>query len=591
MEEVKRKLDIVQVISQYVPLKKRGRHFVACCPFHSEKTPSFVVSPELQIYKCFGCGKAGDIFSFVEEYEKIDFHEALESLAKLAGIELVQSFQSSEADQTAKKLIEINTQVAKFYQYILLTHPLGKKALDYVTNRGLKTATIKEFAIGYSPADSRLIANYMTKKGYRPDDLVATGTFGFSQYGQRGLYDRFQDRLVFALKDYRGRILGFSGRSLPGSRPDSAKYINSPETPIYHKGHTVFGLNLTKDAIREQKSVIVVEGEFDLISPYQAGIKNIIALKGTAFTPEQLELLKRYTDTIILGLDSDFAGNAAARRSIELADNLGFDLHVLTLEGRYKDPDEAVTADPDFFKERLKTTLPIWDFLIQSAVDTYGIDTSKGKIQVLDTVMPFLVKINNVVIRSDYFKKLSFILDSSLEAILESAKKYSQPAITPRPIAPVTKNNDSPDRSAKLEYQLLTLILGARHPELVVQKNAAVLPLFKDHRYLAIAKLLSEIDSFSPALCAAKLPPELVALFNDLYLEGTTLDLDSDHRAKEVKKTITQLKIIDLKTRLKNFSREIYLLETKNETAKLKLKEKEYTQLLQELSLLQSAKT
>ena len=350
VEEIKKKLDIVEVINKYVPLKKRGRHYVACCPFHQEKTPSFVVSTELQIYKCFGCGKAGDVFSFVQEYNRIDFREALEDLAKMAGVKLIQSVKMTQEESKKKILYEINREAAKFYHYILTKHSLGKEALEYLHNRELKEDTIKKFMIGFSPKDSRLVVNYLLKKGYKIEEMVATGSFGVSQYNRKQIYDRFQDRVIFPQIDFRERIVGFSGRILPtATNKNLAKYINSPETDVYHKSQMLFGLNLAKEAVKKENWALVVEGELDMISPYQIGMENVVAIKGTALTEDQLHLMSRYTDTIILGLDSDFAGNKASIRSIELAEKMGFEIKVLDLEGKYKDPDEAIKNNPDFF--------------------------------------------------------------------------------------------------------------------------------------------------------------------------------------------------------------------------------------------------
>ena len=395
VDEIKQKLNIVDVINRFLPLKKRGRNHIACCPFHGEKTPSFTVSEELQIFKCFGCGKSGDVFTFLQEYERITFPEALTELAAMAGITLKKSEFVDKQESRKKVLMDLNAQVGKFYQYMLLTHPLGKNALDYVLKRGITLDTIKQFGLGFSPENSQIAVNFLTKKGYKISDLIASGTFGQSQYNSR-IYDRFQGRLTFPLSDYRGRILGFSGRLLPTTKnQDSGKYINSPETEIYHKSFNLFGLHLTKDFIRQLNAVIATEGEFDMISPFQAGIKNIVAIKGTAFTEEQLQLLRRYTDTLILGLDSDFAGSNASRRSIELADSMEFDIKVLILGDKYKDPDEAVRSDIEFFKTQLNQAVSIWDFIIQSQIKINNPDTIKGKKEILNIVLPFLTKIKN----------------------------------------------------------------------------------------------------------------------------------------------------------------------------------------------------
>jgi DNA primase len=606
VEEIKQKLNIVDVINRFTPLKKRGRNHIACCPFHGEKTPSFTVSEELQIFKCFGCGKSGDIFTFVQEYERIDFREALTELAAMAGIVLKKSEFDNKQDSRKKVLSDLNAQVEKFYQYMLLTHPLGKNALDYVTKRGISLDTIKKFGLGYSPENPAIAVNFLTKKGYKIDDLIASGTFGKSQYNSR-IYDRFQGRLTFPLSDYRGRILGFSGRALPAKNQDlpagrqvPAKYINSPETEIYHKSFNLFGLHLAKDFIRQQNAVIVTEGEFDMISPFQAGIKNIVAIKGTAFTEEQLQLLRRYTDTLVLGLDSDFAGSNASRKSIELADSMEFDIKVLILGEKYKDPDEAARNDLEFFKTQLNQTVSIWDFIIQSQVKINNPDTIKGKKEILNVVLPFLVKIKNSVIRSDYLKKLANEIGSDYEAILEEAKKIPKNlpattkttvgldinAATPKPNAVI-----EPSKTQKFEELLLTLIIGAKNPAKVAQKVSSQLSRLQDHRYSAIGENLLKIDEFEPKSFEDLLPAEIKPVFQSIYMETTTNSIESHQRLLEVQKTVAILDSFYLKDRLNIVSAQIAQLESLGNDQQLAEAEKEYNRLLSELSKVQIKKS
>jgi DNA primase len=549
IDEIKQKLNIVDVINRYVPLKKRGRHHVACCPFHGEKTPSFTVSEEMQIYKCFGCGKAGDIFNFLEEYEKIDFREALEELAKLAGVTLVKSSFIDHQESKKKLLIEINTQVAKFYNYLLTSHVLGKSALDYVQNRGITLSTIKQFNIGYSPENPELLINYLTKKGYKIPDLIATGTFGQSQYNSR-LYDRFQGRLTFPLSDYRGRILGFSGRILPTSKnQNSAKYINSPETEVYKKSQNLFGLHLAKEAIKTKNYVLVTEGEFDMISPFQSGVKNIIAIKGTAFTQDQLQLLRRFTDTLILALDSDFAGNNAAKKSIELADSMEFDIKVLILGDKYKDPDEAVRSDLDYFKKQIDLSISVWDFIIQSQIKANDPQTVKGKKEILSVVLPFLVKIKNSVIKSDYFQKLADELNSSHESIIEESQKYLsvQPALAVGRLSPsITPNSETNEpqdsiKTQKLEQLLLTLVFGAKNPAKLSQKLKNQLSRLCDHRFQSIAKQLLEIEDFEPKNFESLLSPEIRPTFQSIYLDSTMSQTEYTNVCQKLKKLLLNL--------------------------------------------------
>ncbi len=600
VEEIKQKLNIVDVINRFTPLKKRGRNHIACCPFHGEKTPSFTVSEELQIFKCFGCGKSGDIFTFVQEYERIDFREALTELAAMAGIVLKKSEFDNKQDSRKKVLSDLNSQVEKFYQYMLLSHPLGKNALDYVTNRGISLATIKQFGLGYSPENPAIAVNFLTKKGYKIDDLIASGTFGKSQYNSR-VYDRFQGRLTFPLSDYRGRILGFSGRMLPTTKnQDSGKYINSPETEIYHKSFNLFGLHLAKDFIRQQNAVIVTEGEFDMISPFQAGIKNIVAIKGTAFTEEQLQLLRRYTDTLILGLDSDFAGSNASRKSIELADSMEFDIKVLLLGEKYKDPDEAVRNDLEFFKKQLDQTVSIWDFIIQSQIKINNPDTIKGKKEILNVVLPFLIKIKNSVIRSDYLKKLANEIGSDYEALLEEAKKIPRTspsptkttvgldinAATPKPNAVI-----EPSKTEKFEQLLLTLIIGAKNPAKVAQKVSSQLSRLQDHRYSIIGENLLKIEEFEPKSFEDLLPAEIKPVFQAIYMETTTNSIESHQRLLEVQKIVAILDSFYLKERLNIISAQIAQLESLGNDQQLAEAEKEYNRLLSELSKVQIKKS
>ncbi len=604
VEEIKQKLNIVDVINRFVPLKKRGRNYIACCPFHGEKTPSFTVSEELQMFKCFGCGKAGDIFTFLQEYERITFPEALTELAAMAGITLKKSEFVDKQESRKKVLMDLNSQVEKFYQYMLITHPLGKNALDYVKNRGITLETIKQFGIGYSPENPAIAVNFLTKKGYKTGDLIASGTFGQSQYNQR-IYDRFQGRLTFPLSDYRGRILGFSGRMLPTTKnQDSGKYINSPETEIYHKSYNLFGLHLSKDFIRQQNSVIVTEGEFDMISPFQAGIKNIVAIKGTAFTEQQLQLLRRYTDTLILSLDSDFAGSNASRKSIELADSMEFDIKVLVLGNKYKDPDEAIKSDPEFFKKCLNQAVSIWDFIIQSQLKINNPDTIKGKKEILSVVLPFLVKIKNSVIRSDYLKKLADEIGSDYEAILEEAKKISLDNSTATP-----KNNGTLDikntvtkietpvqnsKTEKFEELLLTLIIGAKNPIKVAQKLETQISRFQDHRFLQIGQKLLATKNFDPKSFGSLLPAEILPIFQDIYLNTTVNIVESKQRLVEIKKTKSILDNFYLKDRLNLLSSKIAQLEEnddQNDQTELESLEKEYNKLLLELSKVQIQKS
>lgn len=571
--QVKAKIDIVTLINRYVPLKKRGRHFMARCPFHSEKSASFMVSPELQIYKCFGCGKSGDIFSFLEEYEKLDFKEALHMLAKEAKVELTQAYGPKDNKNT---LFSINTQLAKFYHHLLVNHPIGKPALDYLTSRHVSSKTIKTFQIGFAPPDSSS-AKYLLKLSFATKDLVATGTFNASSYSSRFPYDRFAGRLVFPLYDHRDRILGFSGRILPGTDSNKhAKYINSPQTELYNKSQHVFGLNIAKDAIRKEKCVLVVEGEFDAISPHQAGFQNIIAIKGTAFTSDQLQLLKRYTEKIVLALDADFAGNNAALKSIQMADEMGFEVVVLDLQDKFKDPDEAILGDKDFFQKQLDSALPIWDFVINTSLKTHSTSTPHGKKQILAQVLPFLSAITNEVLKSEYLKKFASVLGVDIQAITAEAGKQQN--------TPVQNSSPTSNASSSKEQELLRLLLSTKDPAQVSNKLLANLPTLKDS---LLQKIYQELKNYeNPAQFQSLLAPEVKPTYEQLYLQASLIEFDGEQKANQIQSLANLIVHQNLQDEIGEISAKIAQAETTAQEEKLPELEKQYKQLLVKLSQL-----
>ncbi|MFA5894181.1 MAG: DNA primase [Candidatus Shapirobacteria bacterium] len=589
VQEIKQKLDIVEVIGKYITVKKRGRHYLANCPFHGEKTPSFTISPELQIFKCFGCGKAGDVFSFVQEYEHVDFREALEDMAKIAGVVLKKDPHLTQVEKLHRRLVELNQEAAKFYHYILTTHPLGKPALDYLINRHITLETIKLFRLGYSPSNPELVSNYLLKKGFTKQEMLRSGTYGTSRYGN-STYDRFLGRVIFPQSDFRDRILGFSGRILPSDKSQNqAKYINSPETDIYHKSQLLFGLNLAREEIKKKKTVIIVEGEFDMISPYQEGIKNIVAIKGTAFTIDQLQLLHRYTETLILGLDADLAGTNAALKSIELADSMGFDIHVIDLQSRFKDPDEAISADPQFFKTQLSTPVPIWDFIINSALKANDSTTPKGKQDILRQVLPMLAKISNLVTRSDYLAKLASTIGSATEAVEAEAKKY---LVSGKIATSVIASSTIPviPKMDILEEHLLSLIFSAKKPYLLAAKISENFTFITPRYQKVFSFLLKPRKNFVAAKFASRLPPELSSVFQDIFLHSTQFEFDSHARLLEINKTINQILSITYKDQLTTLSTKIAQAENMGEEEIVKKLEQDYNHILSELSSIQSTK-
>jgi len=403
-EEIKSKIDIVELIGQYLPLTKAGRNYKALCPFHTEKIPSFMVSPERQIWHCFGCGAGGDIFGFLMRYENMEFVEALRTLAKRAGVELKGWRGESGRWKEKEKLFRINRLASDFFHWVLLENQVGKKALDYALARGIKKESIKTFQLGYAPQSWDSLQRFFAKKGYQPEDLEEAGLVIKSEEG-RGFYDRFRGRLMFPLFDHRGNAVGFAGRLLDPKAVE-AKYVNTPETPVYIKGDLLYGLNITKEEIKKEELAVVVEGEIDAISSYQAGVKNVVAIKGSALTENQVRLLKRYTENISLALDADTAGDAASRRGIQIADQGGLNIKVIQIP-LGKDPDECAQKEPTLWCKAVDEAIPVFDFLIDSALSRFDKKTAVGKKKIGQEVLPILAKITDEIVKAHYLQKLA----------------------------------------------------------------------------------------------------------------------------------------------------------------------------------------
>jgi len=457
IDQVRQKTDLVEIISEQVSLKKVGRNFKGLCPFHEEKTPSFIVSPERQIFKCFGCGIGGDVFKFLMEREKMEFGEVLRMLADRAGVELKQ-FRPTREQKVKEKLLEINHLGSEFYHYLLMNHEVGKNALQYLLKRGIRRSSIKLFKLGYSADEWEALQNFLIrKKGYRADELEMAGLIIGRSGARRGYYDRFRGRVMFPLFDHRKRVVGFAGRVLAGDEK-KAKYINSPETILYHKSNVLYGLETAKEWIKKKNQAVVVEGELDAISSYQAGVKNVVGIKGTALTEGQVDLLKRFCENIALALDKDTAGDMAARRGIELAEKIG--LNVRVIEVKYgKDPDECAQKSAKLWKESVKKAIPVYDFYIKSARKRFGIDTPEGKRKISDEVSVILAKITNEVIKAHYVKKLAKILKVSEEAVgKEMERKKKQVGVLVGRIRG-RKEKEEKNRRERLDEYVLALLL------------------------------------------------------------------------------------------------------------------------------------
>jgi DNA primase len=410
------RIDIVQIVSEYVQLKKTGRNFKACCPFHNEKTPSFVVSPDKQIYHCFGCGEGGNLISFVMKQEGTDFPETVRQLAARAGVDIpVDRGADRKRNSLTTRVYEANRTAVSFFG-MHLRGAAGKAAMRYLDERGLKKEILDEFRIGYAPDSWESLKQYCRKKGFRPELLRKAGLTVEGRKG-RGDYDRFRNRIIFPVFTERGYPAGFGGRVLDDSLP---KYINTPESPVYSKSNLLYGLNYARKGIRDKGSVVLVEGYMDVIVPYQYGIRNLVATSGTALTPEQVRMLAKYTDTAVILFDSDNAGEAASLRGLDILLERGLKVRVAELpEGH--DPDSFVRErGGEAFEERLSRSKDLFDYKLELLLRDRG---SENKAGVVDEMLPTIAKVDNAVVQSHYLRKLAESLSIHEESLRYEMKK------------------------------------------------------------------------------------------------------------------------------------------------------------------------
>lgn len=455
---VREKTDIVELIREYIPLKKAGRNFRANCPFHQEKSPSFFVSPERQMFHCFGCGKGGDAYTFLMEYEHMEFIEALRTLAKKAGVTLTETSRQGFSQSKKERLYEINSYASQFYNYLLLSHRAGRYALSYLTNRGVNTGAIGTFKLGFAPKSGTALIDYLTKKKkVNFQEMIEAGLA--VRYSGRTV-DFFRDRVIFSLTDHRDNIIGFSGRVLEDV-PNAPKYINTRDTLIYHKGENFFGFNIARDEIRKTETAIVVEGEFDVISCFQEGITNAIALKGTAMTERQVSLIGRFATRVILALDFDKAGQEALVRSLPLLEKASLHVSVLVLE-EGKDPAEVLSIDPGGFKKALKNAEPVYDFLITKSLLENDPTKAEGKREITEFLLPFFSNISNEVVKEHYLRKLSTSIDTTYDSLQKELERR-QKNVREEPI--IRKKEEKKPRRFILNEYLLALVVQAENPK------------------------------------------------------------------------------------------------------------------------------
>ncbi len=593
IDDIKSKIDIVEFIREYLPeIKKSGANWKARCPFHNEKTPSFMVSQEKQIWHCFGCGEGGDIFGFLQKIENIEFPEALRILADKAGVKLTH--QDPKMTNLKTRLLDLHELAADFYHRMLYS-PQGRLALNYLTEeRKLTQETIKDFKLGFAPNDWRQLANFLKSKGYnnhelRESGLVVEKNVYASNTTQTVTYDRFRGRLMFPIIDYNGNAVAFTGRALSKDFA-GGKYVNSPQTLIYNKSAVLYGLDKAKNFIKEKNSAVIVEGNMDVIASYQAGVREVVASSGTALTEDQLNILRRYTETLIFSFDQDAAGEMALTRALGLALAKGFNLKVIVIDKSIaKDPDELVKKDPILWQQAVDAAQPFMDYLFEHTFKNHNPEQLEEKRRIAKTLLYWLNLVPDVVVKDYYLKKLA--------AGISVDERTLRSALSPVPGKSIISDQElkpTGDRFILLNERLLTLLCAypkgieivSAESELAEILQQTYRDLYKqiviyynNKNEIIYSELKEEVLAQDPALSKTL---EVVMIKQEEFSDWEEEDL-----VKELTTILREIRRQHLISELKKVSQDIQQTEANGDIEHLKTLMEKFSDLTTEITLRQ----
>jgi len=557
LDEILNKIDIVEVVTGYIPLKRAGRNFRALCPFHQEKTPSFMVSPDRQIYHCFGCSSGGNAFNFLMKYERLEFPEAVEVLAKKAGVRLPEEKQDSHAASINQQIYKV-LELAELFYRNSLNSVSASAVKGYLLKRNINEEAARLFRLGFAPDNWDALINALRSKGISLSLMEKAGLIISKSGG--GYYDRFRNRVIFPILDVKSRVIAFGARVLPGSaagvNDSQAKYVNSPETPIYTKGRNLYNLNNALKAIRELDFAVIVEGYLDCILPYQQGLHNIVASLGTALTNDQVKLLKRYTDNVVMVYDGDAAGEIAAVRSLDIFVEEGVSVKVVALPAGH-DPDSFVRKNGiGHFQQLIQAGSNLFDYKLRILRSRYNAGQIEGKALIAQEMLVTINKFNNAILKFDYIKRLSEELDVKEEALrLELGKiKDYRPAAAGSPPAAGKAVNINPTEKLLIKLMLEEASVGNRLKDYLEPAD------FQDERTTKIVSimfdLLAQGKKVNSGTLINHLEPhqDLSAVISGLSLLPDTCGED---REKVIDDCVCRLKKQRLKTKRDFLQREI----------------------------------
>ena len=581
IEQVRQNNDIVDIISQYVHLTRKGRNYFGLCPFHNEKSPSFSVSPERQIFHCFGCGVGGNIYTFLMKIEGIGFKDAIEQLAEKANIQLprIENPEEDRKEELKTKIYKINQFTAEFYHQNLYK-PTAKNAQEYVKKRKLTQNTLETFKIGFSGKYDELYKS-LKNQGFGEKEILESGLVIKNDRGQ--FIDMYRNRFMIPICDVRGRVIAFGGRVLDDSKP---KYINSPENVVYSKGRHLFGLNVAKKDC--SKKLLIVEGYMDAISLYQRGITNVVAALGTALTEQQGWLLRKSTEQVILGFDADGAGQTAVARSMEILQKMGCDMRVLQIEGA-KDPDEFVLKFGEGrFKLAMDNAISLVEFKVKNLSKNINLENASDKIKFLNEIAKILAKVDNTMEREIYIDKIASSYQISKEAIYAEVNKLIYTSSKTENLLqsktaknPVVKKNEKEEKDVGIDLKrredtIIALLLDANEKIFQKIKEKITPQDFKDETNKKIAiKLYKELENQDVNV------NKLIDEFDEQTQNHITKVMATDYGIENIEKAVDDILSKYERERLENKKTHILKeLETEQDTETKKKLSKELSNII-----------
>ena len=596
ISKIKERVDIVDLISSYLKLQKSGVNYKARCPFHNEKSGSFFVSPERQIWHCFGCGKGSDVFGFIKEIEGVEFPEALRTLAARAGVELQPYSPELQQLQSAKtKLYEISELAAKFFEKQLHESTIGRQALAYLTRRGLSAESVKNFRLGFAPDSWDSLTNFLEKK-YLSQEIVSAGLAIKKDNG--GYYDRFRSRIMFPVVDINGQVVGFSGRIYeqtggnPAATDAGAKYVNTPQTAIYDKSRILYGLDRAKLAIRQKNKCLVVEGNVDVIMSHQAGAVNVVASSGTALTGGHLNIIKRYTDNLDLCFDSDEAGIMATERGVDLALARGFNVGIVAInEPEVKDPADFVQKHGASWAEYADKSQPFIEFFFENSKNKFDIATALGKKLLTQKVLPFVAALASNIEKAHWVSEISLALKVNEDVIRQELSQIKSRVNYDDESADVSAEisqqpNTSPGRLSMLEEGLISLLV--KKPELAKNINPEVKKYLSANSQDLIGKI-AEASEGEPgqamSLLTTALSDPLKMSLEIIYLKSQELwrDFEDKQLVQELDNFLMQAKKQDITAKLEKLEYDIKSAERNKDKELLGTLVAEFSKISDEL--------